>query len=316
MRLGLVINPTAGHRRAGPLATTVRSGLAAAGHDVVDLSRATYAEAATAARQALAAGLDAIVVAGGDGMVHLGANVLAGTSMPLGIVAIGSGNDIAGALGLPIHDVAASLRTITAALERGEHRAVDAVALSRPGQVPDRWYISSLCTAIEAAVAQRATGLAWPRGGGRYVRAAISEVARFRPYGIRVTADGETWQGPVTLAVVASTAVFGGGMRIAPDARPDDGMLDVVTAGPLRRHQLLRLLPTLYDGGHISHPAVQVRRVRSVRIDAAPEEGRPPPPALADGELVGTLPVQCDVHPGALRVLTDPMGTGMSTLGE
>lgn len=301
MRLGLLINPTAG--RGGADRHVAECLRALAKYDIVQLSRPSYAEAAATARSALTEGLDGLVVVGGDGMVHLGANVLAGTSVPLGIVAVGSGNDVAGALGLPVHDVAGSLDVITSALARGEYRAVDAVAVSRPGRPPHHWYVSSLCTAIEAAVAQRATTLRWPRHGGRYVRAALREVATFRPYGLRIVADGERWQGPVTLAVVASTAVFGGGMRIAPEARPESGTMELVIAAPLARRRLLRLLPKLYSGGHIGHPAVTVRRVHSVRIERSPGVGRPPPPALADGELVGHLPLQCDIHPGALRVL-------------
>lgn len=301
MKLGLLVNPTAGRGEATQLMSAFRHHLS--GHDIVDLSRPSYEQAATTARAALVAGLDALIVVGGDGMVHLGANVVAGTSVPLGIVAVGTGNDVAGALRLPIHDVAAALQVITTALAHRQYRSIDLVALSRPGQPPHHWYVSSLCTAIEAAVAERATRLSWPRHGGRYLRAALREVLQFRPYGLRIIADGETWDGPVTLAVVASTAIFGGGMHIAPAARPDSGTLELVLAAPLSRWKLLRLLPRLYHGGHIGHPAVTVRRVRSVRIEHSPTHGRPPPPALADGEIVGQLPLQCDVHPGALRIL-------------
>ena len=303
-RVGVVCNPTAGHGRAARARTAVLDGLAATGRQPVDLTGRDYDDALAATRAALADGLDAVVVVGGDGMVHLGANVVTGTSVPLGIVAVGSGNDIAGALGLPVHDVPASLDVLSRTLgDPAGTRLVDAVAVSTPGARPDRWYVSSLCAGLDAAVADHAARLRWPRNGGRYVRAIFAELAAFRPYGFRITADGETWEQEATLVTVSNTPLFGGGMRVAPGAVPDDGLLDLVTAHGLARHQVVRLFPLLFSGRHVDHPAVRTRRVRSVRIEPLTDLGANPPAAIVDGEPLRALPLQCDVHPRALRVL-------------
>lgn len=302
-RVGVVANPTAGHGRAHRLIGEVRRGLATAGREVVDLSGDSFDDALARSRAGLAAGLDAVVVVGGDGMVHLGANVLAGTGVPMGIVAVGSGNDVAAALELPTHDVAASLAGIEESLRLGRSRPIDAVAVSTPGEAPHRWYVSALCTGIDAAVADHATRLSWPSGGGRYVRAVLAELFAFAPYGYRITADGRTWEQSATLVTVANTAMFGGGMRIAPGARPDDGLLDLVVADGVSRATLLRVFPTIYSGRHVAHPAVSIRQVRSVRLEPLTRRGANPPVAIADGERVTALPLQCDVHPAALRVL-------------
>ena len=111
-RLGVVVNPTAGRGRGTDLGSHTTRLLRSRGHDVVDLSAGTIAEATRNARREILAGVDALVVVGGDGMVHLGVNVVAGTALPLGIVAGGTGNDIARSLGLPRHDVRASLQAI------------------------------------------------------------------------------------------------------------------------------------------------------------------------------------------------------------
>ncbi len=303
-RIGVVCNPTAGHDRAARARSAVLSGLAGDGRTVLDLTGRDYADALARARAALAEGLDALVVVGGDGMAHLGANVLVGTGLPLGVVAVGSGNDIASALGLPVHDVGASLDSLRRALESRTSRVVDAVAVSTPGQAPSRWYVSSLCAGLDAAVAVHAARLRWPRNGGRYVRAIFAELSAFRPYGVRITADGETWEQDATLVTVSNTPLFGGGMTVAPGAQPDDGMLDLVTATGLPRHAVLRLFPLLFSGRHVDHPAVRVRRARSVRIEPLTERGANPPVAVVDGEPLAALPLQCDVHPRALRVLT------------
>ncbi len=303
-RVGVVCNPTAGHGRAARARAAVLGGLTGAGHATLDLTGRSFADGLARARSALADGLDAVVVVGGDGMVHLGANVLAGTGVPLGIVAVGSGNDIATALGLPVHDVPASLEVLRSALRGDTHaRPIDAVAVSSPGEATSRWYVSSLCAGLDAAVADHAARLRWPRNGGRYVRAVFAELSAFRPYGYRITADGETWEQDGTLVTVSNTPLFGGGMKVAPDAVPDDGLLELVTAHGLSRSAVLRLFPLLFSGRHVRHPAVRVRRARSVRVEPLTALGANPPVSFVDGERLTALPLQCDVHPRALRVL-------------
>lgn len=303
-RVGLAVNPVAGLGRGARHGARVAQLLRAAGVDVLDLSGPTGAAALARARAGLAQGVDALVVVGGDGMVHLGANALAGTGVPLGIVAVGSGNDVARDLGLPVHDVPAAVDVLTA----GHTRDVDAVAVSRPGRPPLRWYLAVLSCGLDAAVNARANTLTWPRGNPRYVRALLGELRGFRPYGYRVTADGEVWEGAGTLVAVANTRSFGGGLRIAPTARPDDGLLDLVLAEDLRRGEILRVFPRLYRGTHVTHPRVHLRRARSVVVEALADHGPPPPAAMVDGEPLQALPVQCDLHPGAVRVLARRLG--------
>ncbi|MEE6296046.1 diacylglycerol/lipid kinase family protein [Georgenia wangjunii] len=309
--IGLVLNPTAGHGRGARARDGVLAALRATGRPVVDLSGPDLATAAVRARSGLGPGLAALVVVGGDGMAHLGVNVVAGTGVPLGIVALGSGNDVARELGLPVHDPAASVALISRALDAAPGhvtRAVDAVAVGPPGQAPARWYLGVLSAGIDAAVNDRANRLRWPRGGGRYVRGLLAELARYAPYGYRVTMDGTAWEGPGTLVAVANLASFGGGMRVVPGAVPDDGVLDVLIADGVSRTTLLRLFPRVYAGAHLSHPAVHVHRARRVLIEAAPAHGATPPVTFADGERVGALPLECVVHPDAVRVLARTLG--------
>ncbi|TRW46821.1 diacylglycerol/lipid kinase family protein [Georgenia yuyongxinii] len=314
-RVGVVVNPTAGKGRGARAAEAVRVGLSRAGLTALDLSGPDADTAEARARTGLVQGLDALVVVGGDGMVHLGVNVVAGTGVPLGIVAVGSGNDVARDLTLPVHDVAASVALIVAALGHGVGapqgapdgapgvRTLDAVAVSRPGGPVEHWYMAVLSCGIDAAVNDRANRMTWPAGAGRYVRALMVELAAFEPFGYRVTMDGQVWQGDGTLVAVANTPCFGGGMRIAPNAVPDDGLLDVLIAEGLTRAELLKVFPRVYKGTHLNHPAVRVHRARSVLIEPAARYGAAPPVAFADGERLDALPLQCDLHPGAVQVL-------------
>jgi diacylglycerol kinase (ATP) len=300
--LGVVVNPTAdrGHgRRAGVHAIEM---LRRRGHTVEDLSAADLEAATARARHAAVDGLDALVVVGGDGMVHLGANVVADTGLPLGIIAAGTGNDLPRALGLPLGDVAAAVTAIEHGLAHGP-RAIDAVSVRPPLHSAHEWYLGVLSCGIDAAINARANALTWPRGGARYVRALGTELGRFRPYGYRLTLDDVVWESAGTLVAVANTPWFGGGMKIAPDALPDDGLLDVVVAGPFTKRGVVQIFPSIYAGRHVRHPAVQVFRSRTVLIEPILALGGMPPDAFADGERLGPVPLLAQVHPGAVHVL-------------
>ena len=301
--LGVVINPTAGRGRGSGIGTQTMSALRARGHTVEDLSAGSLAAATARARHASVAGLEAIVVVGGDGMAHLGVNVVADTDLPLGIVAGGSGNDIARSLGLPHSDVAAAVRAIEHGLTSGPRR-LDAVSVGSPDHSAREWFLGVLSCGFDAAVNARANAMTWPGGGGRYVRAIVAELGRFAPYGYKLTLDDAVWESAGTLVAIANAPDFGGGVRIAPDALMDDGLLDVVVAGPFTKPGIVKIFPGMYAGRHVHHPAVQVFRTRSVLIEPMLRLGPEPPAAFADGERLGPLPLSAQVHPGVLSVLT------------
>ncbi len=301
LRIGVVINPTSGHGRGAGRGQHFLDAARSRGHAVIDLSATDLMSAEQHARQAVVDGLDALVVVGGDGMVHLGANIVAGTDLPLGIVAAGNGNDVARAMELPRHDVGAAVATFERGLETGG-RAVDAVLVGPVDYSAHEWFLGVLSCGFDAAVNARANTMTWPAGSGRYVRALAAELRRFRPYGYRLTLDDETWESTGTLVAVANGGLFGGGMRIAPGSLMDDGLLDVVIAGPLSRRQLLAIFPKVYSGGHVDHPACTVLRTRTLLIEHS-HVGPEPPVAFADGERLGPLPLRVEVKPGAVHLL-------------
>ncbi|GEL97201.1 diacylglycerol/lipid kinase family protein [Cellulomonas terrae] len=302
IHLGLVVNPTAGKGRGTQAGRQAHELLRARGHKVEDLSASTLAQATDRARAAAVQGLDALVVVGGDGMVHLGVNVVAGTGLPLGIVAAGTGNDIARTLALPRGDVQASVAAVEHGLLDGPRR-VDAVRVGSPEHAAHEWFLGVLSCGFDAAINARANEMTWPKGSGRYVRALAAELGRFRPYGYRVTLDDSVWESAGTLVAVANVPWIGGGVQIAPDAVIDDGLLDVVVAGPFSKPGVVKIFPGLYQGKHIGHPSVDVRRSRSVLIEPLTDLGPVPPVAFADGERIGPLPLRVTVDPGALSVL-------------
>jgi diacylglycerol kinase (ATP) len=238
--------------------------------------------------------LAALVVVGGDGMVRAGVNLVAGGTVPLGIVPAGTGNDVARALGLPADPVAAA-RALAEAVLEGRTRAVDAACVCGPDG--DSWFAGVLGAGFDAVVNERANGWRWVRGRSRYTLAVARELPVFRPRDYTLTLDGAPWRTRAMLVAVANGPSYGGGMRVAPAASMGDGLLDVLVVGPLSRREFVRVFPRVFRGTHVEHPAVTIRR--AVRVDIAAEGIV----AYADGERVGRLPLRCEVVPGVLSLL-------------
>lgn len=248
--------------------------------------------------------LDALVVVGGDGMVHLGAQVCAEHQLPLGIIAAGSGNDVASTLRLPIHDMRAGAARVDAGLH-GEVAVVDVgrvtgTSVEHPA-IP-RYFVAVLSAGIDAAVAAFGSQLTFPRGPLKYKVATLRELPRYRAYGLEITIDGQQLETTCALVAVANTPVFGGGLVISPESSMTDGELEVVVTDPLSRGEIVRLFPKLRTGSHLGDPRVRIVKATSVMI-AGHDGGARLPVAFADGEMIGAVPLVVDVAPRALRVL-------------
>lgn len=296
MRTGLLVNPTAGRRRAAGHHLAVANALKAAGHLVVDLTGPDASTARANARAHLGE-LDALVVVGGDGVVQLGASVVAGTDIPLGIVPLGSGNDNATALGIPkdVGEAVAYLLERLAAEPTG--LPTDALRITTP--TGTRWAMAVANCGLDAIVNKRANEMKRPKSGSlRYPAALLVELGRYQVTQYTIEADTWTWRGEGILVAAANSGYIGGGMRLVPDARADDGVLDVVIVHSLSKARLLTIFPRIYNGTHVNHRAVEIRRARSLTISADRDR-----PVFADGEEMGVLPAHLEVAPGAVRIL-------------
>ncbi len=303
-RVGLAVNPTAGGGRGAAAGAVTARRLSEAEIDVVPLAGGSAAELVTRATSAIAAGgLDALVVVGGDGMAHLGTNLVAGTPLPLGIVAAGTGNDVARSLGLPVRDPPAAAAVVADAVRCGTVRAVDAVRCTPPGDAArERWFAGVLGAGFDSLVNERANGWRWPRGRRRYDLAIPRELPVLRPRQYVLELDGVRHELAAVLVAVANSPSYGGGLRVCPDARMDDGLLDVLVVGPLSRTRFVRLYPSVFAGRHVGQPEVRILQARVVRV------GSPGIVGYADGERISPLPLTCEVVAGALRVLAPPAG--------
>ncbi|MFE6665524.1 diacylglycerol kinase [Streptomyces sp. NPDC057697] len=297
----LFVNPTAGRGRGAHAAQPAASALRDAGFSVRTVLGEDADDALRRAREAVAGGTGALIAVGGDGMMSLALQAVAGTTIPLGVVAVGTGNDFARALGLPIRDPAAAGRLAAQALKGGTAREIDL------GRVGERWFGSVLASGFDSRVNDRGNRMRWVGGRFKYDLAILAELAAFKPIPYRVGLDG----GPVreieaTLIAVGNGTTYGGGMRICADAVMDDGLFDVTVVGDCSRTTLLKVFPRVYRGTHLDHPKVTVHRVSSIELAAVGVT------AYADGERLGALPLTAHCVPGAVRVLVPAPPAGPS----
>lgn len=299
-RLVVAINPgsAGGGRKA--IGAIVLQGLRDLGHEVTELQENSYRELLVKAREAIATQPDGFIVVGGDGMVNLGANMVAGTTVPLGIVSAGTGNDTARSLHLPFDDTAASVAAIGLALHHPP-RIIDAAIMrfADPvtGEATERWFACALSAGFDATVNERANRMKRPKGPSRYIIALVIELMKLKPYHYTLTLDGTPMTVDANMVSIGNGVSLGGGMLITPDAKLDDGLLDVLIVRPLSRFNFLRLFPRVFKGTHLSIKEVSIIRAKTVRIEG---EGVV---ITGDGESVGPAPVDVELVPGALRVL-------------
>lgn len=295
MNITLLVNPAARGGSTTQTAERAAARLRELGHVVTSVSGGSAAESERLIAGALEAGTDAFVVAGGDGTINLAVQQLAGTGIPLGIVPVGTGNDLAAHFGIP----ALAPETAAEIIHAGHRRALDLARVTGAGNA-SRLYTTVLASGFDSYVNDRANRMRWPRGDMRYNIAILIEFLFLRatPYTLEI--DGRRIDGPFVMASVGNTRTYGGGIPICPDAVADDGLLDVTVIRPAGRLRLLRLLPKVYKATHVGHPQVETYRGRTVRLDAAGVT------AYADGDPIGALPLVVDTLPGALDIFAPP----------
>lgn len=290
--IAVLANPFAGKGRGARSAEMAIGHLRARGAEVQVFIGRSAADTARLAVAALADGPRALVVVGGDGTLAGILDTVCEGSVPVVLVAAGTGNDLARALGLPRGDSAAAAELAVT----GVPRSID-VGMIRTADGTRR-FLTVAALGFDAKVSDRTNRLRWPHGALRYYLALLVELARLRPMDFTLAIDGDApGRQPGTLIAVGSTASYGGGMPICVGAVPDDGLLDIVHVAPLGRLRLLRLFPLLLRGTHLVRREVTHRRARTVTVSA------PGLVVYADGERIGEHECTLSVLPGALTLM-------------
>jgi diacylglycerol kinase (ATP) len=329
-RLCLIVNPQAGQGRARTLLPAATAALTAAGseHRVVESSSLTHARelAAEAAERG-----EVVVAVGGDGMAGALAGAASAAGASFGLIPAGRGNDLAGVLKVPTEPVAAAQ-----ALVHGQPRRIDLIAVSTPEQ-PEQIVASSIYAGLPAVAGEIANATRLLGGGLVYSVAALRALARWRPVTFTVQITGTT-QSTGELrdsgelqdsgepqdsgelqdsgepqaheftgyaVVIANSAFFGAGMKVAPPARIDDGVLDIVLMRHAPKLAFVKALTKIKDGSHVDLPQVSLERGTEITLTVSRDL-----PAAADGEplrcaspLAAGTPLRVRVLPAALSVI-------------
>jgi diacylglycerol kinase (ATP) len=254
---------------------------------------------------------DVILLFGGDGTIHRHLGQLVKLEVPVLVVPAGSGNDFACSLGLRrVRDSLAAWRKFCAG-EKNQ-RAIDLGNISSPdcagGTLPGTRYFCCVAgVGLDGAVAERANRMPrWLRGHGGYGLSLAPAIFTFAPFPAKIQIRGgdhdDQWttrsDQPTLIASIANTPLYGGGMKVAPRAQMDDGLLDVCVVGGMDPFRLFCMFPTVYAGRHLSIKEVEYFQAAAVRV-----ETEDPMDVYADGEYVCRTPVEVSVQRGALKVI-------------
>ncbi len=286
-----------------------------AGFEVHQLIASSKAQTiATVKRVIVENGADHIVAIGGDGIVHAVVNAVADLgphlagNISIGIIALGSGNDFARALGIPIDDEVAAAKV---ALLRST--PIDLLNTTHG------WVASVATCGFSARVNAQANRMRWPKGQSKYTLATVRLIGTLKSDRITVSLDTVplpdrqsgslddrySFVSDCSLVAIGNTAYFGGGMKICPEAIPTDGHAELVLVKATGRLELLRYLPTVFSGAHITHPKTTVYQAKAITLEGSTEIV-----LWGDGEPLGPLPVTIKVIPNAVNVCL-PAGTAI-----
>ncbi|RME72159.1 MAG: hypothetical protein D6784_13940, partial [Chloroflexi bacterium] len=207
----------------------------------------------------------------------------------LGILPLGTANDLADSLGIP-----RNLNRACERLAKGRHQLIDV------GQVNGRFFANNSAVGLEALVTVAHDRMRWVQGNTRYILAAVKTILSARDWQMHIRWDDGEYTGPAILVSVGNSNRTGGKFYMTPHARLDDGRLDFIFAGNLSRPQLLRLLPQTFKGAHIHHPAVVYRQATHLHITLDS-----PTPIQADGEIFErqATDITYRIFPARLRVI-------------
>ncbi|BCJ85147.1 diacylglycerol/lipid kinase family protein [Effusibacillus dendaii] len=231
-----------------------------------------------------------VIAVGGDGTVNEVVNGIAGQNIVFGVLPTGTGNDFARMLQIPVDPFLAVKKIGTEV-----HRPVDLLQLN------GGYVAGAVGIGLDGAVAEDINRVSWKKRMGTfgYVLSMLKLIFTFPPFSVHLEIDSQVFdfQG-CWLVAIGNSQFYGGGMKICPNAKFDDGLLDVCIVHNLTHLQLIKLFPSVFTGKHILHPNVLCLQGRSVRIQTDPAV-----PVHGDGEILGKTPGEIYIRPQALHVI-------------
>ena len=227
---------------------------------------------------------DGVIAVGGDGLLHIILQKVVPAQIPFTIIPAGTGNDFVRTLGWDLENVDQQLERVTTT----PPTSIDL------GLVDGEWFGAILSTGFDSVVNEKANTMQWPKGPMKYNAAIAIELPRFKPRHYEITLDDRTISTEAMLIAVSNGRSYGGGMLVCPNASITDGNFDVMVLHPVSKINFLKVFPKVFAGTHVTHPAVEILRSKTVKIESKAV-------AYADGERIGQLPVTAECISGAVQ---------------
>ena len=295
-----VVNPASANGSTGRRWAEIAHRAARAGLEGEALISTRPGEVTDLTARAVAAGARLVVAVGGDGTVFEAVNGLLregpSPEVELAIVPRGTGTDFVRTFGIP-----SDLDRALALARDGAIRTIDAgkaTYVAWDGSPAEAFFSNFGGAGISGAIARRANATSKAMGGRlSFMWATLAVFAGWKSTELTVRADEEERAGRMFEVLATIGEYAAGGMRVTPDAAPDDGLFDVLLIGDVTKADFVRTFPKIYRGRHVSHPKIDVLRAATVTIEAAE-----PLPVALDGEQPGTTPVTFEIVPQALRL--------------
>ncbi len=284
----IIANPNAGHGGGVKALRDLHTLLSSSDVRCEIIETQYPGQATEITRDLVDAGERRLIVLGGDGTISEVVNGLSSAEVELGILSVGTGNDVARSLGLPINDLKRGLKVISA----GETRTMDV------GWERDRRFVSVLGFGFPATVAAETNRMKRLKGSPAFFIAVYKALYRMKPLSARIILDDQTLDLQCTSVLIQNTPYTGGGLLMAPGAKVDDGLFDVVVVDAIGKLDLMVNFPKAYRGKHLKHPSFRVYRSSAVRIESPHPEDK-----MFDGDIYGRTPLEARVLAGKLKVI-------------
>jgi diacylglycerol kinase (ATP) len=295
MRVAVVANPTSGRGKGGKLIPKVHELLTSLGveHDMLISKDASEPELLAA--KAAADGAGVVAALGGDGHVGNVANGVIGTDAALAVIPAGTGNDFARHIGLDRKKPLLAARLLASPTTR----RIDVVRVRH--SEGERYFINVAGTGFDSQVNEHANKVTFLKGTPKYIYSTFATLAKFKPGLFKIVIDGVELSVSGMLVAVGNGVSYGGGMKVTPNARSDDGVLDLCVLGAVGKGTFVMTFPKVFSGKHVTHSSVQMLQGKEIEISAdRPFE------VYGDGERFGPLPATFTVVPSALSVVVPP----------
>ena len=227
---------------------------------------------------------EGVIAVGGDGLLHILLQRIVPAQIPFTLIPAGTGNDFVRTMGWDLENIDSQL---------------ESVLTNRPstidlGLVDGEWFGAILSTGFDSVVNEKANSMRWPKGPMKYNAAIATELPRFKPRHYEISLDDRIVSTEAMLIAVANGRSYGGGMLVCPNASISDGYFDVMVLHPVTKLEFVKVFPRVFAGTHVTHPAVEILRSKTVRIESKAV-------AYADGERIGQLPVSAECISNAIQ---------------